>query len=827
MTTPDNGCWHCGEPLPVTVVIHARIAGESRPMCCHGCRAAAEWIEQLGLGDYYRLRTEPAQRPDTDLDSHRNRDAWQRPEIARHVIRDLGAGRRETMLLIEGVRCAACVWLIERALGALPGVASVQVNAAARRARVTWREAEITLPQLLETLSLTGYRALPLDAQALDDVRRRESRDALKRLLVAGFGAMQAMMYAAVLYLGAIDSHDPSTRELFRWLGFLVATPVVVYSARPFFAGALRSLKARQLGMDVPVALAIAIIYTASMIEALRGGGDVYFDSVSMFVFFLLIGRYLEMRARHRAGDLTDALARLTPPFADRRRDDGTFERIGIHELRVGDCVHIAEGGVVPADGVLLSERCRVDEALLSGESAPVTRQRADMLIAGSVLVDGPVQLRVDRVGADTALAGIAALVARAQAERPQLARAGERSAARFVARVLLLTALTVAAWSFVDPSRAFTAALAVLVVSCPCAFALAVPAAITRALAVLARSGVLVVKPDAIQALAEATHIVFDKTGTLTEPELALANVETLKGVSRHAALRLAVALARQSRHPAARAIAAACCDDDIALAADAHSQAGLGIRATVAGRELRLGRADFALAGNGIAHHPPSSYASSYEDAILLADDTGVIAAFRLSEQLRPGARAAIDALKAQGLKVLIASGDAAVKVADVAAHLGVSSWRARQLPGDKLAWLTALRADGARVIAVGDGVNDAPVLAGADVAIALVGGAELAQVSSDIVLAGERLGALAPARALARQTLAILHQNQRWALFYNLTAVPLAALGLVPPWLAALGMSLSSLCVILNALRIGRHVATNSKVANVHIAQRAGAA
>jgi P-type Cu2+ transporter len=821
MTAHDAGCWHCGELLPHGVVIHARIAGQSRPMCCHGCRAAAEWIEHLGLGDYYRLRTQPARKPDPGTDADQgNLDAWRRPEIAPHVIRELGDGCREAMLLVEGVRCAGCVWLIERAVAALPGVASIQVNATSQRARVTWRSATTTLPHILACLARTGYRAFPLDARALDDVRRRESRDALKRLLVAGFAAMQAMMYAAVLYLGDVDSPDPSRDELFRWLGFLAAAPVVLYSAQPFFAGALRSLKARQLSMDVPVAVAVAIIYVASLVEALRGGGHVYFDSVCMFVFFLLAGRYLEMRARHRAVDLTDALARLTPPFAHRRRDDGSLERIGVHELSVGDHVHVGEGGLVPADGVLLSERCRVDEALLSGESAPVARRSGDLLIAGSVLVDGPIQLRVERVGADTALAGIAALVGRAQAQRPQLARAGERATGRFVARVLALTALTAAAWSVIDPSRAFAAALSVLVVSCPCAFALAVPAAITRALEVLARRGVLVVKPDAIQALAEATHVVFDKTGTLTEPQLALADVETFNGVSRDAALRLAASLGRESRHPIAQAIAAAYGDGRVEQATDMNSQAGLGVSGTVAGRKLRLGRGAFALS------HP-----STDDDAVLLADDAGAIAAFRLGERLRPGARAAIDALKAQGLNVSIASGDAATKVADVAEQLGVSDWRARQLPADKLNWLTALRADGARVIAVGDGVNDAPVLAGADVSVALAGGAELAQASSDLVLAGGRVAALATARTIARQTLVILHQNQRWALFYNLTAVPLAALGFVPRWLAALGMSLSSVCVVLNALRIGRDAAADQEargpVGRAQLARRADAA
>ena len=253
-------------------------------------------------------------------------DSWQDADSARHVIRDLGADLRETLLLIEGVRCTACVWLIERALGAMPGVVSVQVNAVARRARVIWQDSKITLPQLLQALSRTGYRALPLDARGLDDLRRSESRDALKRLLVAGFGAMQAMMYATAIYLGAAESLDASTRDLLRWLGLLVATPVVLYSARPFFAGALRSLEARRVGMDVPVALAIAAVYAASLIEAVRGSGEVYFDSVSMFVFFLLAGRYLEMRARHHARDLTDALARLTPPFAERQLEDGTLQ---------------------------------------------------------------------------------------------------------------------------------------------------------------------------------------------------------------------------------------------------------------------------------------------------------------------------------------------------------------------------------------------------------------------------------------------------------------------------------------------------------------------
>jgi len=792
-------CWHCGEPLLASVV-HARVGGELRAVCCDGCRAAAEWIEQLGLADYYSLRTEPATKPDladaTDRDSCL---AWQRDELARHVVRNLGEGRRETMLFVEGIRCTACVWLIERALQSLPGVATVQVNALARRARITWFEKHVALSQILERLARTGYRAWPLHAKALDDLRRHEARDALKRLVVAGFGAMQAMMFAAVLYLRGADSVDASAEALFRWLGFIVATPVVLYSAAPFFRAAARSLAARRLSMDVPVATAIALIYAASFVEALRGGGHVYFDSVSMFVFFLLSGRYLEMRARHHAGDLVDALARLTPSFADRRRGDHSLERIGIHELRVGDRVHVGEGGLVPADGVLLSPACRVDESLVSGESAPIVRRCGDPLIAGTVLVDGPVDLQVERVGADTVLAGIAGLVERAQVERPQLARAGEQATARFVVRVLSLTVLTAAAWSVFDPSRAFAASLAVLVVSCPCAFALAVPAAITRALNVLARCGVLVVKPDAIAALAQMSHVVFDKTGTLTMPRLT--GVETFNDASPESALRLAAGLARESSHPLARAIAAACNEVSLPVAAQVSSKPGLGLCGIVEGHELKLGSSRFVT---------PDQQHCSHADAVLLADQTGVIAAFRVSEQLRPGMRNVIDALKAQGLQLHILSGDAPARVADIAAKLGIENWRARASPADKLSELRMMRAQGARVLVVGDGVNDAPVLAGADVGVALASGAEIARASSDIVLAGERLSALVTARRIARETVAVIQQNQRWALLYNIVAMPLAALGFVPPWLAALGMSFSSLCVIGNALRIGRRAA-----------------
>jgi Cu2+-exporting ATPase len=592
---------------------------------------------------------------------------------------------------------------------------------------------------------------------------------------------------------------------MLRWLGLLVATPVVFYSARPFFAGALRSLKAGIAGMDVPVAIAIAMIYAASLVETVRGVGDVYFDSVSMFVFVLLIGRYLEMRARHHAGDRCDALARLSPQFADRIRVDGSHERVAATALVAGDSVHVGEGCIVPADGRLADGRCRVDEAMLSGESAGIFKRAGDKLIAGSLLIEGSARMTVETVGPNTLLAGIVTLAGRALTERPRLALAGERAAARFVVRIIVLAVITAVGWTIVDPARAFAATLSVLVVSCPCAFALAVPAAMTAAFAALARTGVLIVRPDALEKLAAATHVVFDKTGTLTQPGLSLTRVDCLRGENGDAALAIAGALARGNRQPLSQEIVRAAAATPIVRAESLSARTGAGIEGVVDGRAWRLGRADYALDTECVD--------DALADAVVLARENEPVAAFHFTECIRPDAAAAVASLAAEGLDVEIVSGDAPSKVSDIAARLCVSRWTARTDPAGKLARLKELRREGARIVMVGDGINDAPGLAGADVGVSFAAATDLAQASSDIILAGSALLPLCRARAIALRTLGILEQNQRWALVYNACVIPLAALGFIPPWLAAAGMSASSLAVVLNALRIGREPVTRA--------------
>jgi Cu2+-exporting ATPase len=781
---------HCGEPVVAAAPLLATVNGCAHAVCCIGCRAAAEWIATLGLQDYYRLRDGVAARADARADYA----AWDRAQLQKLYVHARADGSAEVSVLVEGLRCAACSWLIERALAGVDGVLETNVNVIGKRVAIAWDPRRASLSRLLDAIARLGYAPHPLDPRTLDDVAAREQRGALKRLVVAALGMMQAMMFAIVLYTGASDGIDAATRDFFRWLGLIVTIPVVFYAARPFFAGALRELRARRPGMDTPVALAVALVFAASVLETLRGGSQVYFDSASMFVFLLLGGRYLEMRARHRASAVVDALARLQPATAQRRRADDTLETVGVHELEGGDRVVVASGATVPADGELLSDLCRVDEALLSGESRPLQRGRGDTLVAGSVVVDGPAELRVERIGAETRLAAIVRLVGRAQQQRAAWSRYGDRVAGVFVVALIGAAAATAAFWLMFDPGRAFAATLAVLVVACPCAFALAVPAGLARTLAVLAERGILVLTPNAVDALVRADHFVFDKTGTLGERSLVLQAVHAQGGVPAAECVGLAAGLETGNTHPVAQALRAAAVATLGTRATNLRAVAGCGVEGDIEGRHSRLGRAGF----------PGDADASAVDDVVLCGPD-GVLARFELGERPRADAAATIAALRADGAGVEILIGDSAARATAFAARVGVAEVHARMTPEGKLERLAALRAAGCNVAVVGDGVNDAPALAGADLAVAIGGGTDLARANADIVLSDDRLSGLVEARTIAATARRIMRQNVTWAIAYNALSLPLAACGLVPPWLAAIGMSASSLGVILNSLRI----------------------
>ncbi|MFC5435127.1 heavy metal translocating P-type ATPase [Rhodanobacter umsongensis] len=728
--------------------------------------------------------------------------AWANPQLAAQVLRSRRDGCSEIALRVESLHDPRRILWLEQRIHGLPGVHRVSIDRTARCVRIVWDARRTSLPALLDNFAAASCPAQPLQHGSIDDNRSHEQHDALKRLLVAGMCAMQVMTYAFVIYIGVVDFVDFSTRNLFRWLGLLTTLPVVFYSAQPFFSGAVRELGERRVGINLPVALAVGLVFLASALNTLRGSGEIYFDSVTMFVFLLLGGRYLELRSRHRSGALGDAVIDASPLLAQRRRADGELETVAAITLLPGDRVHIAEGSTVPADGVLESARVEVDEALLSGESRPLCRVRGERMIAGSVLLSGPAEMRVEHGGAATSVARLGALAVRARQAR-NLLGGSDREIGRFVGRVLLLTTLTALGWLLVDPARAFEAAVAVLVVACPCAFALTRPATLTRALGVLAGRGVLVTDGAALATLAKVDYALFDKTGTLSMPQLDRGAVDPLRGDTPDQVLQLAAALAHESSHPLARALADAARQHALPLRAQSVLvSAGEGISGLIDGRMLRLGRADFALAASG----QPSAPAAAA--GLMLADEQGAIATFRMDEQPRGDARRMLDTLRADGITPVIASGDTATRVAALAQLLDIDDWHARQSPADKLERLLAARRNGHITLAVGDGSNDAPLLAGADVSAALASGTELAQAHADLLLLDGRLDGLVDARAVSRHVQQVMTQSRRWALFYNLCAVPFAAFGFVPPWLAGIGMSLSSLVVVLNALRVGRH-------------------
>lgn len=730
--------------------------------------------------------------------------AWAHPQLAAQVLRRRGDGCDEIALRVAALHDARQVLWLEQRITALPGVRRVTIDRAAQRVQVVCDTRCITLPGLLDNFAVAGCPAQPLQHDSLDDARTREMHDLLKRLLVAGMCAMQVMSYAFVIYIGVVDSVDLSTRDLFRWLGLLSTIPLVFYSARPFFTGTLQELGERRLGINLPVALAVALVFLASTWNTLQGDGEIYFDSISMFVFLLLGARYLELRARHRSSALGDAAIDASPLLAQRRCDNGELETVAAVTLLPGDRVHVAEGATIPADGVLESEAARVDEALLSGESCAVFHRCGERLIAGSILLSGPVELRVMEGGETGTAAQLSALANRARQARTPAMDSNDQEAGRFVGRVLLVTAVTAIGWLLVDPSRAFDAAIAVLVVACPCAFALTRPVTLARALGELAHHGVLVTDSTALTTLARVDCAMFDKTGTLGVSRLDLAATESLRGDDPAQLLQLAADLAAESSHPLARAVSDAAQQQALPGRRAQHVEvsAGGGISAIVDGRPLWLGHAAFALAPSG--QSAPAELAS----ALLLADRQGALAAFHLDEQPRNDARWTLDALRADAVIPIIVSGDSRERVAALAARLDVADWHARQTPADKLQRLQARQAEGHVVLAVGDGGNDAPVLAGADVSAALASGTGLAQAHADMLLLDGRLDGLVHARNIARQVQHVILQSRRWALAYNLLAVPFAAFGLVPPWLAAIGMSASSLVVVLNALRVGRH-------------------
>lgn len=788
-----TGCFHCGLPLPAPAAQRwqARVNGVEQDMCCPGCAAAAQAIADAGCADYYATRAGFGTRVEIA-------DA---PELA---LVDAAGNTGEGAFTVEGIRCAACVWLIERRVAALPGVLEATLNVSTARLRVRWEPALCAPSAILRALRGIGYSAYPFDARRHGEHLARERKTLFRQLFVAGLAMMQVMMYAVPVYLATDGTMDADMRALMGWASFLLTLPAVLYSARPFFAGAWRDLRRGLPGMDVPVALGIGAAFIGSTVALLRGEGALWFDSVTMFIFLLLGSRYLELDARRRAAGALAALQDALPASAQRLPDyphARATEMVAAAALRTGDIVLVAPGAAVPADGLILEGETEADLALLTGESAARRMGPGDTLPGGAVNVAQAVILRVTAAAGASTLAQLVRLVEQAGQGKPAVALWADRVAAWSVAALLVLTVLVYAGWSLVDPARALPAAIAVLVVTCPCALSLATPTALAAATNSLLRRGVLAVSPHTLETFERATHIVFDKTGTLTLGRPRLRATHLFGALDADAVLARAAALEAGNAHPLAEAIrSAATC---AAPAADIRYEPGQGIEGSIDGECYRLGSDAFVAALAGSA--PPAAGAGT----LWLGSAGSWLARFDIADALRPEARELVRRFEAAGKQVVLLSGDAAPAAAAVAAQLGIAPGMAfgGRLPQDKLDVVRRLQAGGAVVAMVGDGVNDAAVLRGADVSFAMGSGAALAQLHADGVLLGDSLNPLLDAAATAKRTLRVIRQNLGWATAYNLVAIPAAASGLLNPWLSSIGMAASSAIVVLNALRLRR--------------------
>lgn len=791
-------CFHCGEPVPANSGYALEIKGIVRPMCCPGCQAVAETIMECGLASYYDHRTAPGTKGDLVPEELAALTHYDLAEVQQDFVTDSGT-LREIQLTVEGLTCAACAWLIERHLMTLTGLRYINVNTTTHRARIKWDPDQLSLSDILKGFAQIGYRAYPFQTHQQEALYAKEVRSYMFRLALAGLGSMQVMMCAVALYMDLFISVEDEFMVYFKWISLLLSTPIMIYSAQPFYVGAWRSLKQGHLSMDVSVSLALIGAFVASMWATVFNTGEVYYDSITMFVFFLLLGRFLELRARRKASESSSNLARLVPIMATRIDDEGEHE-VAAKTLQVGDRVRVLAGATLPADGIIVEGQASLNESMLTGEQLPLLKQRGDQVYAGTINTDAPLQIRVSHRIEESRIAQIMRLQDHALDDKPAIAQMADQLSRHFILVLLIIAAAVWTFWHFHQPEQAFWIALAVLVATCPCALSLATPTALTSATANLTRNGILLRRGYVLDILTKANRIVMDKTGTLTTGEISLTGTTTLAEMDETHCLAIARAMEAQSEHPIARAFRLP--TDSISVLPSAREITpviGHGITALVDGVRYRIGSARW------LGLDPAQERGRGL--AIYLADEQQVLARFNLEDTLRPDARALIAAFKAAGLQTTVLTGDSSLQADEIARELGVDELVKGVSPDGKLAYLKAREAQGDISIMVGDGINDAPVLAGAHASFAMAGGTDLAKNSADAILLADDLSRLLEARVLAMRTRKIIIENFAWSIGYNLLVLPLAACGWLPPYLAAAGMSLSSLIVVTNSMRLNR--------------------
>lgn len=809
-------CYHCQQPIDTDQLVQQEVAGESRDFCCHGCANVCLAIHGAGLEGFYSRRQEgdvlePPDENDTDL------DFYDLDEVQQEFVSSLEQ-QRQVNLLVEGIHCAACVWLIENSLRRMDGVLEAKVNLSGRRMLLSWDNSQIKLSKILRRLHSLGYSASPFDPEAAEGSINRANRQLLFRMAVAAFGMMNLLWISIALYTGADEGEF---RQLFHWIGFLLATPVLAYSGQPFYRGAWTSLQNRTLGMDVPIALGATITYAYSVYVTVSGSevGEVYFDTVVNFLFVILVGRYLEGMSKRHAVASTQRLLDLQPRVACVIRN-GEESIVPIRSVLKGDHIRVKPAERVPVDGVVLEGLSSVDEAMLTGESEPVTKQRGDAVSAGTLNGNGSLLIEVTELLANSALGKIIHLVEEAQASKAPIQCTADKVVPWFVMATLSLAAFTFFWWLSSGIEIALMAATAVLIITCPCAFGLATPMSIAVASGLGARNGILVRNGEVLETLSGIDHVVFDKTGTLTEGQLSLISVATadlqwranqLVPAELKTIITTCAAVERHSEHPVAAAFVRFAEQQEWPLpeVTDFQSHPGRGVSARVNSQAVLIGTAAWV---SGTQEQLPVALQEEINrldqlgiSSICYALDGQVVAVSGIEDSIRAQAPELISQLKANGLTVTLLSGDRRVTAESIAARLGGMEVIAEVLPADKDAVIAKLQVQGKRVAMVGDGVNDAPALVRADVGIALGSGTDASIASADIVLMGSELDKVLLATQLSRRTIKTIRQNIGISITYNIIMVPLAMATLVTPLVAAITMPISSLLVIGNAARI----------------------
>jgi len=784
-------CHHCGEEIPKNLAIQSEIDSNFVDFCCYGCQAIAEFINGADLSNYYQHRTEKAHSA-LDKAPQDNQFSLIKETELYPLYVFVDNDTHHIQISLKGMTCAACAWLIENRLKQLDGVDSIHINLSTSLASLEWQPKEIDIIDIAKEIRFLGYQGNPYRADQTDIEMKQAKKTAIIRLGIAGVGMMQVMMSAIAIYAGDIQGMQQSFKLLLSWASFIFATPVVLFSALPFFKAAIRDLKTRHFTMDLPVSLGIGLAYVSSIYSMLSGTGHVYFDSVTMFTFFLLLGRFLEEAARHKSYSNNRNQQELSSAWLI--QGDNQTE-IPLSKVKTGDVIAIKSGENIPVDGIITKGSTCIDESSLTGEYLPITKCEGQKVVAQTINVEQNIEIKVTAIGKQTRAAAIERLTDRALSEKPKIAKIADNVAHYFVILVLACATLTFIGWTIAGSEDAYWIMISVLVVTCPCALSLATPVALTSATNKLKELGLLVTRGHVIESLARCQHIAFDKTGTLTHGQFEIHHIES---DDQDHCLQIACALESGSIHPIAKAFKRT----SHYSAEDLTNHTGLGVEGTINSVRYRLGNLKFVSTwANDITE---TNFAGL--TLYLAQENKGLIGTVFLQDRLRPHSLEALIDLRKNKIQVSLLTGDTKESALSVLSPDNFDHYKCQMSPEEKWEWLNSQN-NKSNILMVGDGLNDVPSLAGANTSIAMATSSDLAKVHADAVLINSHIETINLAIKLAKKCQLIIKQNLFWAAFYNTIMLPAAIMGFVPAWAAAIGMALSSLLVALNASRLSK--------------------